>query len=224
MKKQSKLNEENNRKIELENLIKDISDSNLSLRSSDDLPDRDVELTDYDSIKTESDLEAEKIINNIVNFYFKDINLNIENNITKILKDKMKIDILSISQIIFQLKTNEIIIIKLLKEIDLGANVARLYDSLSKMQNSKLDTIKYLNQQVFLLESQYKSIAENNFNNQNDSNDFISINDTTNTEIENKENKNDTINTIKIRGTKELIKMIRNQLDGDHEINKENNN
>lgn len=147
-----------NEKDELEKLIN--SDENLasSLKLAESiLPERPtVGFLNYMAVKEVADDEAGKIVASIAEFYLdKDIISEIA-----YIREKNTVDKLTVSSLLFQMKTAEHAIIKLLEEIDNGGVHPRAFEVLSSLQRAKMDIVKHMAQFMVIMENNYKSLKE----------------------------------------------------------------
>jgi hypothetical protein len=147
-----------NEKDDLEKLIN--GDDNLvsSLKLAESiLPERPtVGFLNYMSVKDLADNEAEKIVDSIAEFYLdRDIIAEVA-----YIREKNTVDKLTVSSLLFQMKTAEHAIIKLLEEIDNGGVHPRAFEVLSSLQKAKMDIVKHMAQFMVIMENNYKSLKE----------------------------------------------------------------
>jgi hypothetical protein len=147
-----------NEKDDLEKLIN--GDDNLvsSLKLAESiLPERPtVGFLNYMSVKELADEEAEKIVDSIAEFYLdRDIIAEVA-----YIREKNTVDKLTVSSLLFQMKTAEHAIIKLLEEIDNGGVHPRAFEVLSSLQKAKMDIVKHMAQFMVIMENNYKSLKE----------------------------------------------------------------
>jgi hypothetical protein len=111
---------------------------------------------DYHTVKDESDSTANGIVDSIAEFYLD------KTIITEIpyVKQKNSVDKITVSNLLFQMKTAEHAIIKLLEEIDNGNTHPRTFEVLSSLQRSKMEIVKHLAQFMVIMEQNYKNLKE----------------------------------------------------------------
>lgn len=147
---------------ELEDIINDMDvGNNLDDLNTDILPDdNNTSFMDFDTVQKECKDEAEKIISSIVNYYL-DPRMKIANAVTtRYLEKRMDTDILTISNLLFNMETSEHAIKKLLEEIDAGNLHPRQFEVLASLQKSKMDIVKHLQFVQIQLENNYKLIRQ----------------------------------------------------------------
>lgn len=112
-------------------------------------------LIDFGEIKEKADSMSERYMKKIVKFFV--LNKNTKDTY---IEEKMQLDKLILSSLIFQMKTAEYSIIKLLEQIDSGNISPKMFDSLGNLQKSKMDIIKHLVQFMVILETSYKNLNQ----------------------------------------------------------------
>jgi hypothetical protein len=151
----------------------------------------------YETVTTESETKAKEIVDSIVNFYLDDT-----------LKDdpyiaqKMSLDIITISNLLFQMVTSEHAIKILLREIDNGNFQARMFEVLGGLQKSKMEIVKHLKQVEIIMENNYKSLMIE-YENRGSHSESNNTNNHNNSEI------NSNGGTV---GTKALLQQMRNKI------------
>lgn len=115
---------------------------------------RHVKPLDYELIKEEVDEKAEQIIQSIVTLYLPQTFIFEHEYVNQ----KMSIDKLTISSLVFQMKTAEHAIKKLLEELDSGNTNFKLFEVLSSLQKSKMEIVKHIAQFMILMENNYKNL------------------------------------------------------------------
>ena len=113
----------------------------------------------------------------------------------------MSIDKMTVSNLIFQMKTAEHAIIKLLEEIDAGGVRDRTFEVLSSLQKSKMEIVKHLAQFMIILENNYKNLKM----------DYES-NAATVTHVHDAEAQEIREETTRFRGTKGLMSTIQTMI------------
>lgn len=141
----------------LENLLTqspdNLDNSNLS---PDEIPGLKAEpVTDVDFIQLRSDceLEAEIMLRNAIAFIIPPDMLS-EN---EYMNNKLKVDVMSLSGMIYQLRTNEIMQKALIDQINSGMINARMFEVFSSMTKIIGEINKQLIQTVEALKETYKS-------------------------------------------------------------------
>lgn len=120
------------------------------------LPAKPIGFLNFDLIKKESDSSAKKIVISIAEFY---LDKNIIREIAYI-RQKNLVDHITVSNLLFQMKTSEHAIIKLLEQIDGGNTHPRTFEVLASLQRSKMEIVKHLAQFMVVMEQNYKSLRE----------------------------------------------------------------
>lgn len=150
------------RRKELENMIKG-SSSTLESATRDAmtmLPNSASLSLNYEEVKSIIDRDSKDIVSSIALFYLDKDNIvdkDIENGY---LKQKIKVDVITVSSLLFQMKTAEHAIIKLLAEIDSGNFQPRTFEVLAALQRSKMEIVKHLAQFMIIMENAYKNFNE----------------------------------------------------------------
>lgn len=157
-----KIPEDKKREIELrdelEKMLADgISDLQVNIDSARELlPAREGNFMDYERVKTYADDKATNIVDSISEFY---LSTEIIEEIPYV-KQKSVVDKITVSNLLFQMKTAEHAIIKLLEEIDNGNLHPRTFEVLASLQRSKMEIVKHLAQFMVIMENNYKSLKE----------------------------------------------------------------
>lgn len=183
---------------ELEKLVSaDIDDmSKLTKEVKYMFPGRGQNFMDYDAIKEVSDGRADEIVDSIAEFY---LNREIIREVSYI-QQKNVVDKITVSNLLFQMKTAEYAIIKLLEEIDNGSVQPRTFEVLSSLQKSKMEIVKHLAQFMVIMENNYKSLRE----------DYRYKKSEEPLELGMAEEIEDDVSTFQMRGGKQLIEALRN--------------
>jgi hypothetical protein len=100
--------------------------------------------------------EAKSMLDSLANFYFEQ-NLIEENTY---IQYKKKIDSMNISSMMFQLKSGQHAITKLLEEIDLGSATPRLFEVLAQLQSQIISVSKDYQIYMEKMERNYLKIKE----------------------------------------------------------------
>jgi len=146
-------------KEELEKLInQDVTEvASLVHQAKGVLPQRTAStFLNYDLVKTESDSTASGIVDSIAEFY---LDRGIISEIPYVTQ-KNAVDKITVSNLLFQMKTAEHAIIKLLEEIDNRNTHPRTFEVLSSLQRSKMEIVKHLAQFMVIMENNYKNLKE----------------------------------------------------------------
>ena len=146
-------------KDELEQMIaQDAADITAAVQQAKSiLPARSTSgFLDYETVKIDSDGTAKNIVDSIAEFY---LNKNIITEIPYVTQKNL-VDKITVSNLLFQMKTAEHAIIKLLEEIDSGNTHPRTFEVLSSLQRSKMEIVKHLAQFMVIMEQNYKNLRE----------------------------------------------------------------
>lgn len=120
-----------------------------------DLPSlRTIKPLDFDAIKEDADIKAEEIVESAVLLYLPKEFVFEHDYVNQ----KMMIDKMTVSNLIFQMKTAEHAIKKLLEDIDSGNMAPRSFEVLASLQKSKMEIVKHLAQFMVILETNYKNL------------------------------------------------------------------
>jgi hypothetical protein len=152
---------------------------------------------DYEKVKTYADTKADNIVDSISEFY---LSMGIIEEIPYV-KQKSVVDKITVSNLLFQMKTAEHAIIKLLEEIDNGNLHPRTFEVLASLQRSKMEIVKHLAQFMVIMENNYKSLKEDYRIKKAD--EPISIN---------AEYDESPKAAHQVRGTKQMIEMLRDAI------------
>lgn len=178
-----------------EELEKLISEDNhaikaLTAQAADILPSRAIGTLDYHNVKMECEDAADEIVNSVAGFYLEE---HIISSVPYV-KQKTAVDHITVSNLLFQMKTAEHAIIKLLEEIDNGNLHPRTFEVLSSLQRSKMEIVKHLAQFMIIMENNYKNLKTD-----------YRIKQSENLESDTEE----VTNSMQARGTRALIESIR---------------
>jgi ribosomal protein S17E len=147
----------------------------------------------YEVVKFEADTKAEEVVESVVLLYLPKEFVFEHDYVNQ----KMSIDKLTVSNLIFQMKTAEHAIIRLLEEVDAGGVRDRTFEVLSSLQKSKMEIVKHLAQFMIILENNYKNLKL----------DYES-NTATNTHVNDIEAEELRQESSRFRGTKTLMSTI----------------
>jgi len=120
------------------------------------LPQRSSGFLNYEVVKKDADTRAKKIVTSIAEFY---LNKDMIREIPYI-RQKNLVDHITVSNLLFQMKTAEHAIIKLLEEIDNGNTHPRTFEVLASLQRSKMEIVKHLAQFMVVMEQNYKNLKD----------------------------------------------------------------
>lgn len=140
---------------DLESMILGTDVPTIQETKKSDLPSLSaIKPLNYDEIKRDADSKAEEIVESAVLLYLPKEFVFEHDYVTQ----KMSIDKMTVSNLIFQMKTAEHAIKKLLEEIDTGNTHARSFEVLASLQKSKMEIVKHLAQFMVILETNYKNL------------------------------------------------------------------
>jgi hypothetical protein len=128
--------------------VKEAAKGDIPLSSSTIKP------LNYDQVKIDTDQKAEEIVESVVLLYLPPEFIYEQDYV----RQKMSVDKLTVSNLIFQMKTAEHAIKKLLEEIDSGNIHARSFEVLASLQKSKMEIVKHLAQFMVVMENNYKNL------------------------------------------------------------------
>jgi hypothetical protein len=154
----SKQNIENLKKKakDLEDILLGVSENGIQAVSGEDvLPKlKAIAPLDYDAVKSEADKKASDIVESVILMYLPQEFVTAQDYVYQ----KMEVDKLTVSNLLFQMKTAEHAIKKLLEEIDSGSTHARSFEVLASLQKSKMEIVKHLATFMVTMENNYKNL------------------------------------------------------------------
>jgi hypothetical protein len=155
---QNQRSEEGRVREELERLLQqDTRDiTMLSQEVQNLLPAKNGNFLDYHTVKAQSDIASRDIVDAISEFYLDPESIERINYV----KQKTNVDKITVSNLLFQMKTAEHAIIKLLEEIDSGNLHPRTFEVLASLQRSKMEIVKHLAQFMIIMEGNYKNLRD----------------------------------------------------------------
>ena len=109
---------------------------------------------DYEKVKSDADEKASDIIESVIKMYLPPEFVLSQDYVFQ----KMEVDKMTVSNLIFQMKTAEHAIKKLLEEIDNGFTQARNFEVLASLQKSKMEIVKHLSAFMVIMENNYKNL------------------------------------------------------------------
>lgn len=184
---------------DLENMI---LGADLTVKEADkkDLPASNsaIKPLNYDGLQLETDNKAEEVVDSVVLLYLPKEFIHEHDYV----RQKMSVDKLTVSNLIFQMKTSEHAIKKLLEEIDMGNIHARSFEVLASLQKSKMEIVKHLAQFMVVMENNYKNLKFDYENAKAEK--AIEAHGS----VEALEEETNTSIATKFRGTKNLVEML----------------
>lgn len=154
---------------------------------------------DYEEVKTTSTNSAKKLMNSLLKFYLSE-ELIQKNEYIQL---KAKIDVMTMSQLLFQMQTAEHAITTLLRSIDAGEVSPRMFEVLGGLQKTVLDIMKHQTLHMMAAEENMKKLKR----------DIDIYGNNTTIQIEEKNNHSGSVK----RGTRNLMREIQSEL-GNEEI------
>ena len=178
------------------------------------IPKKIRESLDYDQIIIESELNSKEMVKQNVLFYFTQSEIKAEPYIT----EKMKIDTITISNLLFQLKIGEHAIIKIMEAIDdniASGMIVQYFNALARLQSSKIDMVKQLQNAITTMETTYRSLRTIYKDKELDGRLSLGSKKRrrTGTKLINSINTDN--NTVRITGGRELAKSLRQLAESD---------
>jgi len=153
---------------------------------------------DYEQVKSSSMNTSKKLMNSLLKFYLSE-ELIQKNEYIQL---KAKIDVMTMSQLLFQMQTAEHAITTLLRSIDAGEVSPRMFEVLGGLQKTMLDIMKHQTLHMMAAEENMKKLKR----------DIDIYGSTTTIQIEEKNQAG----SVK-RGTRNLMREIQAEL-GNEEI------
>ena len=155
---------------------------------------------DYMDEKISSASEAKSMLDSLVKFYF-DENLISSNSY---LDYRKKIDSMNVSSMMFQLKTAQHAITKILEEIDMGNMTPRLFEVLAQLQGQIIQMSKDHQQYLDKMEKSYK-VMKDDIDSKNYNGGIMLGESNTDDQIGTPSEDN----AIRVRGTRGLMEGLR---------------
>lgn len=157
---------------------------------------------DFYGVKEDVEGESKKLLKSVIDFYL-DAKIIKKNDY---LKYKKAVDEMTLSNIMFSLKTTQHAIIKLMEEIDMGNIHPRIFEVLAQLQNQMMVVVKHQAAYMITLEEGYKKIKDDH-----DRVEYQKSLDKSGPDDEMKPiGEGD---SLKIRGTKGLMLSIKNKVE-----------
>lgn len=144
---------------ELEKMINGSSDNIGKEATTNDTPELQMEPAfdfDFDKLQKECDKQAKKMIHNATGFMLSD-------EIVKqnpYLKNKMSVDIISLSGLLYQLETNKTMQTALMEEVRAGAMQPRMFEVFGGLSKIIGDLNKQLIQTVEAIKVTYRDLKD----------------------------------------------------------------
>jgi len=156
---------------------------------------------DFYGVKDELEKEAKKILKSVMEFYVDRKIINKDEYI----RAKKQVDEMSLSNILFSLKTCQHAIIKLLEEIDMGSMHPRNFEVLAALNAQLMSVVKHQAAFMVTLEEGYKKVKHDH--DQIEKENKTEDGTTTLTGAD-----GETIIPLKVRGTKQLMEGLQSNL------------
>lgn len=109
----------------------------------------------FDEVRKRAETKSKQIIRKLVQFHFTKEMLS-----DKYAKQKISLDVINLTNLIFQLESSQFAIQKLLEEIDSGGMQARNFEVLAQLQKTNLEIFKYNKQGLQVMDSEYRAFAQ----------------------------------------------------------------
>lgn len=188
---------------EIESLLRSPGQNPLDNGPDENMPTFEHILTpyDYDMKKLDSTLGAKKILNSLLKFYLSQDFID-ENDY---IKEKAKLDELSLSGIIRQIDHNERLIEVMMRTIDTGVLEPKMFEVCGKLQQVYVDLIKMKATFLMNAEETFKKLR----------NDYDFYADTRKLPSKDTSTIQEAEVTSSYRGTRDLMKSIENPEDKD---------
>lgn len=115
-----------------------------------------IKMTDFDKIIQECDQDALRIVTNTALFYVTIDEVKRESR----LADKIQMDKMELSNLIFQSKSAKMSYVKLLEEIDAGNVHPRIFEVQSSLQKSMMEITKSKTAYIAIMENSWRNIRQ----------------------------------------------------------------
>lgn len=139
---------------ELEKILKESGERNFSPEDTPELEGISSFDLDFDKLRKECDSKAKKMLKNATGLVLSPEMLK-QN---PYLKDKMRVDVISLSGMLYQLKVNETMQETLMEEVRSGASHPRMFEVFGQLSKTIADLNKQLLQTVEAIKQTYKGI------------------------------------------------------------------
>lgn len=191
--------------IIMEESLDSVIDSNTS-----DLPRlKSTDLMDYNEEKSTAFTEAKNLLDSLTNFYVEPDKMGGADH----LEQKKKMDAINLSAMMFQLKSAQHAITKILEEIELGNTHPRLFEVLGQLQSQIMQMPKDYQSYMDKMEQGYKRLR--NEIDQKNHNNGISMEKSQEGDLYIPSGNSSDSGTIKSRGTKNMMEGLRELLGGE---------
>ena len=186
---------------DLEDILLGVGENGIEAVSGEDVLPRlkAIAPLDYETVKSESDKKASDIVESVILLYLPEEFVMQQDYVYQ----KMEVDKLTVSNLLFQMKTAEHAIKKLLEEIDNGSTQARHFEVLASLQKSKMEIVKHLATFMVTMENNYKNLKYDWTNLVEKKQEMMSENAV---EVQDE-------NSTKFRGTKGLMSLVQNYVE-----------
>jgi hypothetical protein len=198
-------------KQNLDSIIMEESLDNVIEANTSELPRiKSPNLMDYDEEKSTAFTEAKILLDSLTNFYVDPGKVGMPDH----LDQKKKMDAVNLSAMMFQLKSAQHAITKILEEIELGNTHPRLFEVLGQLQSQIMQMPKDYQNYMEKMEQGYKRLR--NEIEQKNHNEGISMEKSEEGSVYIPSSSNE-FGTIKSRGTKNMMEGIRELIGGEIE-------
>lgn len=195
--KNGKRSEQESIRDNLENILQGIPEMPEMGMPTDKIQHPDTRTMKFYTVKEEAEDEAEDTVDAMVEFYLDAV---LEKKPQA--KRKKKADIIALGHLFFMLKTQQHAVIKLMEEIDIGNMNVKLFEALERMQGRLESITKTSAQFRNALEQSYQAMMQDELRKrEREGSKTI--------DVDHEELKVMPGETIKSRGTKEIMSMIR---------------
>ena len=185
----------------LEEILLSVGENGIEAISGEDVLPRlkSIAPLDYDTVKSTADKKSTDIVESVILLYLPQEFITEHDYVYQ----KMEVDKLTVSNLLFQMKTAEHALKKLLEEIDNGNVGPRHFEVLASLQKSKMEIIKHLSSFMVIMENNYKNLRY----------DWDTVVEKKFTEIQSTDEVQSDENSTKFRGTKGLMTMLQSYMD-----------
>jgi hypothetical protein len=199
-------------KENLDSIIMEESLDSVIDANTTDLPRlKSTDLMDYNEEKSTAFTEAKNLLDSLTNFYVDPDKMGSADH----LEEKKKMDAINLSAMMFQLKSAQHAITKILEEIELGNTHPRLFEVLGQLQSQIMQMPKDYQTYMDKMEQGYKRLR-NEIDQKNHVNG-ISMEKSQEGDLYIPSNSSSESGTIKSRGTKNMMEGLRELLGGEIE-------
>jgi hypothetical protein len=197
-------------KENLDSIIMEESLDSVIDANTTDLPRlKSTDLMDYNEEKSTAFTEAKTLLDSLTNFYVDPDKMGSADH----LEQKKKMDAVNLSAMMFQLKSAQHAITKILEEIELGNTHPRLFEVLGQLQSQIMQMPKDYQTYMDKMEQGYKRLR--NEIDQKNHNNGISMERSQEGDLYIPSSSSSESGTIKSRGTKNMMEGLRELLGGE---------